>query len=185
MIKDLFTDTGRKMEKTIEVLKKELATLRTGRASLSILDGISVDYYGNPTPINQVASCSVPEARLIVLTPWDPAVIKEIEKAIMRSDLGLNPTNDGKVIRISIPVLTEERRQQLTKVVKKHGEEAKVALRSIRHDAINHAKKMMNDKAISEDDNRRAQEEVQKITDRFTHTVDDLVKRKEGELLEV
>lgn len=185
MIKEAQAEMGKKMEKTIEVLKKELATLRTGRASLGILDGLTVEAYGGQVPINQVATMSVPESRLIVIQPWDPSVIREIEKSIQRSDLGLNPTNDGKVVRISIPVLTEERRQQLVKVVKKHGEEAKVALRSIRHDTLNAAKKMLSDKAISEDDHRRTQDEVQKVTDRFAHAVDDLIKKKETEILEV
>ncbi len=185
MIKDILADTAKKMEKTIEVLKKELATLRTGRASLAILDGITVEAYGGQVPINQVATLSVPEARLIVITPWDPSVIREIEKSIQRSDLGLNPGNDGKVVRIAIPALTEERRAQLVKVVKKHGEESKVALRSLRHDALNHAKKLLADKKITEDENRRGGEEVQKLTDKFTRAADELVRKKETEILEV
>lgn len=185
MLKEIFAETTRKMEKTLEVLKKDLATLRTGRASLGILEGLTVDYYGTPTPLTQVATCSVPESRLIVLQPWDPSLIKEIEKSINRSDLGLNPSNDGKVVRLPIPVLTEERRQQLVKVVKKHGEESKVALRAIRHDSINHAKKLLADKSISEDDHKRGEAEIQKTTDRFSHQVDELVKKKETEILEV
>ena len=128
MLRELYTDTESRMEKTLESLGRELATVRTGRASLSILDGIMLDYYGTPSPLNQVATLSVPESRLIVIQPWDPSAIKDIEKAIMRSDLGLTPSNDGKVIRIPIPPLTEERRVQLVKVVKRNGEDGKVAV---------------------------------------------------------
>ena len=185
MITELYQETENKMDKTIESLGRELATIRTGRASLSILDGITVEYYGSTSPLNQVATLSVPESRLIVIQPWDPTNIKEIEKSIMRSDLGLTPNNDGKVIRIPIPPLTEERRIQLVKVVKRHGEDGKVAIRNIRRDAISEAKEFEKEKVISEDDLHRAQDEIQKITDRFIKRVDEVIEKKEKEVLEV
>ncbi len=185
MITELYQETENKMDKTIESLGRELATIRTGRASLSILDGITVEYYGSTSPLNQVATLSVPESRLIVIQPWDPSNIKEIEKSIMRSDLGLTPNNDGKVIRIPIPPLTEERRIQLVKVVKRHGEDGKVAIRNIRRDAISEAKEFEKEKVISEDELHRAQDEIQKITDRFIKRVDELIEKKEKEVLEV
>ena len=185
MLPELYQDTEVKMDKTLESLGRELATIRTGRASLSILDGISLEYYGSQSPLNQVATLSVPESRLIVIQPWDPSVIKDIEKAIMRSDLGLTPNNDGKVIRIPIPPLTEERRMQLVKLVKKHGEEAKIAIRNIRRDAISDAKEFEKEKVISEDELHRAQEEIQKITDRLIVKVDEFIEKKEKEILEV
>lgn len=185
MLSELYQDTETKMDKTLESLGRELATVRTGRASLSILDGISLEYYGSQSPLNQVATLSVPESRLIVIQPWDPSVIKDIEKAIMRSDLGLTPNNDGKVIRIPIPPLTEERRLQLVKLVKKHGEEAKIAVRNVRRDAISEAKEYEKEKVISEDELHRAQDEIQKITDRLIEKVDELIEKKEKEVLEV
>ena len=185
MIAELYQDMEKKMEKTIESLGRELAAIRTGRASLSILDGITLEYYGSHSPLNQVATLSVPESRLIVIQPWDPTVIKDIEKAIMRSDLGLTPSNDGKVIRIPVPPLTEERRIQLVKVVKRNGEDGKVALRNIRRDAISDAKEFEKEKAISEDELHRAQDEIQKITDRYIQKVDELIEKKEKEVLEV
>jgi len=185
MITELYQDTEKKMEKTIESLERDLATIRTGRASLSILDGITLEYYGSRSPLNQVATLSIPESRLIVIQPWDPTSIKDIEKAIMRSDLGVTPNNDGKVIRIPIPTLTEERRIQLVKVVKRNGEDGKVAIRNIRREAISEAKEFEKEKVISEDELRRAQDEIQKITDRFIQKVDDLIEKKEKEVLEV
>jgi ribosome recycling factor len=185
MLTELYQDTETKMDKTLESLGRELGTVRTGRASLSILDGISLEYYGSQSPLNQVATLSVPESRLIVIQPWDPSVIKDIEKAIMRSDLGLTPNNDGKVIRIPIPPLTEERRMQLVKLVKKHGEEAKIAVRNIRRDAISEAKEFEKETVISEDELHRAQDEIQKITDRLIEKVDELIEKKEKEVLEI
>ncbi len=185
MVKELYRDTEKKMEKSLESLGRDLASIRTGRASLSILEGITVEYYDTPTPLNQVATLSVPESRLIVIQPWDTTVIKDIEKVIMRSDLGLTPSNDGKVVRIPIPPLTEERRVQLVKVVKRHGEECKVAVRNIRRDAISEAKEFEKEKIVSEDDLHRAQDEIQKITDRFIDRVDEVVQKKENEILEV
>lgn len=185
MLKELYQDVESKMRRSIESLGRELATLRTGRASLSILDGITVDYYDSPTPLNQVATLSIPESRLIVIQPWDPSVIKDIEKHIMRSDLGLTPSNDGKVIRIPIPTLTEERRVQLVKVAKRYGEDCKVAIRNLRRDSIAEAKNYEKEKMISEDDLRRTQEEIQKITDRFIEKVDNAFRNKEKEILEV
>ncbi len=185
MVKELYRDMEKKMEKSLDSLGRELSSIRTGRASLSILDSVTVEYYDSQTPLNQVATLSVPESRLIVIQPWDPSVIKEIEKAIMRSDLGLTPSNDGKVIRIPIPPLTEERRIQLVKVVKRNGEDCKVAIRNIRRDAISEAKDFEKEKVISEDDLRRAQDEIQKITDRFIEKVDGVVQNKEKEILEI
>jgi len=185
MIKELYRDMEKKMEKSLDSLGRELSSIRTGRASLSILDSVTVEYYDSQTPLNQVATLSVPESRLIVIQPWDPSVIKDIEKAILRSDLGLTPSNDGKVIRIPIPSLTEERRIQLVKVVKRNGEDCKVAIRNIRRDAISEAKEFEKEKVISEDDLRRAQDEIQKITDKLIEKVDDVVQNKEKEILEV
>ena len=172
------------MGKSIDALKKEFTRVRTGRASLSILDPIRVDYYGTLTPLNQMASLSVPESRLITIQPWDSSVIKDVEKAILKSDLGLTPSNDGKLIRISIPPLTEERRKQLVKEVLKKGEEHKVAVRNYRRDSNDLLKNMRKDGEISEDDDYRGQEQVQKITDEFVQLIDDICKEKEKEILE-
>jgi ribosome recycling factor len=185
MLSELYQETEKKMEKTIDSLGRDLATIRTGRASLAIFDGITVEYYGSRSPLNQVATLSIPESRLIVIQPWDPSVIKDIEKAIMRSDIGVTPNNDGKVIRIPIPSLTEERRIQLVKVVKRNGEDSKVAIRSIRRDAISDAKDFEKEKVISEDDLHRSQDKIQAITDRFIEKVDELIEKKEKEVLEV
>jgi ribosome recycling factor len=175
-----------KMEATIEVFKKEIASIRTGRASLALLDGITVDYYGNQMPLNQVATLSVPEPRLITIQPpREQKIIPEIEKAIMKSDLGLTPTNDGKTIRLAIPPLTEERRKELVKVVKKRAEESRVALRNIRRDVLDEIKKLQKEKNLSEDEVKRWNEEVQKITDTYIKKVDELLSHKEKEIMEV
>jgi len=184
MIESIFQDTSESMEKSIVAFKNELNRIRTGRASLSILDDIRVDYYGTITPLNQMASLSVPESRLITIQPWDVSIIKEIEKAILKSDLGLTPSNDGKLIRISIPALTEERRKQLVKVVQKKGEEHKIAVRNIRRDSNDLLKGLKKDGDISEDDAFRAQDQVQKITDEHTKRMDEICKEKEQEILE-
>lgn len=185
MLESTYKETKESMGKSIGALKKDLNRVRTGRASLSLLDGILVDYYGTQTPINQMASLSVPESRLITIQPWDITVIKEIEKAILKSDLGLTPSNDGKIIRISIPVLTEERRKELVKIVRKICEDCKVAVRNIRRDSNELIKGLKKDGDISEDDAFKAQEQIQKITDEYIKLInDDIFKEKEKEILE-
>lgn len=172
------------MQNAIESLKREMSRVRTGRASPNLLDGIKVNYYGTPTPLNQLATISVPESRLIAIQPWDINSLGEIEKAIQKSDLGLNPVNDGKIIRISIPTLTEERRKDLAKVVRKLAEEGKIQVRNARRDSNEMLKALKKDKEISEDDMFRAQDEVQKITDGFIEQVDSLLQDKEKEIIE-
>ncbi|MEW5721654.1 MAG: ribosome recycling factor [Thermodesulfobacteriota bacterium] len=184
MLDAVFEDLRDRMSKAIGALERDLKRVRTGRASASLLDGIRADYYGTPTPLNQMASISVPEARLLLVQPWDPQALGEIEKAILKSELGLTPMNDGKVIRISIPPLSEERRKDLVKVVRKMAEESRVALRNIRREANEMLKDLKKDKEISEDELFRAQEDVQKITDEFINKVDERVKEKEKEILE-
>jgi ribosome recycling factor len=184
MIKSIYQETEESMAKSVDALKNEFKRVRTGRASLSILDGLRVDYYGTLTPLNQMASLSIPESRLITIQPWDVSGIKEIEKAILKSDLGLTPSSDGKLIRISIPPLTEERRKQLVKVIYKKSEEHKVAVRNIRRDSNELLKNLKKDGDISEDDAFRAQEQVQKITDKHIKLIDDICKEKEKEILE-
>ncbi len=185
MIQNVYTDTNKKMESSITVLQKELAGIRTGRASLALLDGIKVDYYGNLTPLNQVATLSVPESRLITIQPWDISAVPAIEKAILSSNLGLTPANDGKIIRLSIPSLTEERRKELVKVVKKVSEDTKVAIRNVRRDSMEHLKALEKDKKISQDDHKKAHDEIQKITDKFIKKVDEITAKKDKEILEV
>ncbi len=184
MLQEIFADTTRKMTASIEALTREMGTIRTGRASLSLLDGISVDYYGTSTPLNQVATLSAPEGSLITIQPWDASVLKDIEKAILKSDLGLTPSNDGKIIRLAIPPLTEERRKELVKVVHKMCEEHKVAARNIRRDSNDLLKSLKKDGDISEDDAFKAQDETQKITDQFINKIDEVYKEKEKEILE-
>ena len=184
MIEETYQETRDRMGKSIATLKAEVKRIRTGRASASLLEGIRVDYYGTLTPLNQMASVSVPESRLLVIQPWDVTGIKEIEKAILKSDLGLTPSSDGKVIRISVPPLSEERRKQLAKVLHKTCEEYKVAIRNIRRDANEIIKGFKKDGDIAEDDAFKAQEEVQKITDDFIKEVDAVYKEKEKEILE-
>ncbi|WP_289087450.1 ribosome recycling factor [uncultured Veillonella sp.] len=184
-IQELLTQQETRMDKTIEALKQEFASIRTGRASTSLLDKITVDYYGAPTPVNQVANVSAPEPRMILITPWDKSMIGAIEKAVLQSDLGLNPSNDGAVIRLAIPQLTEERRKGLVKVVHKRAEEAKVAIRNIRRDANEVLKKEEKAKTITEDDSKDGQEKIQKLTDKKIKAVDDLKDKKEKDVLEV
>jgi ribosome recycling factor len=185
MIQELRKKTNERMQASIEALKKKFGSVRTGRASLALLDGLTVDYYGTPTPIQQVASLSLPDSRQIAIQPWEQKIIPEIEKAIMKSDLGLTPMNDGKLIRINIPVLTEERRKQLVKVVKKEAEDAKVAVRNIRRDVNEELKKLEKEKHISEDEIKKEHDEVQKITDSFVKKADELLEHKEKEIMEV
>lgn len=174
-----------KMEKTISVLKDELLTIRAGRANPNMLDRVSVDYYGTMTPLKQMAAVSSPEPRTIMVQPWDKTAMASIEKAILTSDLGFNPSNDGNVIRINIPQLTEERRKDLIKLVAKTGEQAKVALRNERREANEAIKKLEKTSEISEDDAKKAQDEVQKITDAHTKTIDELIEKKEKDIMEV
>jgi ribosome recycling factor len=184
MIDSIYEETRESMSKSMASLKNEFNKVRTGRASLSLLDSIRVDYYGTLTPLNQTASLSVPESRLIMIQPWDVSIIKEIEKAILKSDLGLTPSNDGKIIRISIPPLTEERRKELVKVVNKMSEDHKVAVRNIRRDSNDLIKSLKKDSEISEDDAFRAQDQIQKITDEHIKLIDDIYQEKEKEILE-
>ena len=183
MLSDIYRETESKMEKTIESMGRELAAIRTGRASLSIFDGITLDYYGSQSPLNQVATLSVPESRLIVIQPWDPSIIKEIEKAIMRSDLGLTPNNDGKLIRLSVPPLTEERRKDLVKMAKKLGEDGKVRIRGIRREANEEIKKSEKDSDITEDESHKMQDKIQKLTDKHVEAIDKALQEKEDEIL--
>ncbi|WP_041644541.1 ribosome recycling factor [Mahella australiensis] len=175
--------TEQKMNKVIDVLKKELSTLRTGRANPQILDNITVDYYGASTPITQLGNITSPEPRLLVIAPWDPKIIKDMEKAIQKSDLGINPSNDGKVIRLVIPELTEERRKELVKLARKMGEEAKVAVRNIRREAIDHLKKQKKDGDISEDEEKRQQDDIQKLTDNKINEIDSIIEQKEKDIM--
>jgi len=184
MIESIYQETKDNMGKSIEALENELKRVRTGRASLSILDPIRVDYYGTLTPLNQMASLSIPESRLITIQPWDVSVIKDVEKALLKSDLGLTPSNDGKLIRIAIPPLTEERRKQLVRSIQKKSEEFKIAVRNIRRDSNEMLKSLKKDGEISEDDAFRAQDQVQKITDEHVQLIDDIFKEKEKEILE-
>lgn len=185
MLNKIYAELEEKMKKSVESLRRELSGIRTGKATTNLLDGIKVEYYGNQTALNQVASLSVPEHRLIVIQPWEKKMIDEISKAILKSNLGLNPVNDGNVIRLAVPPLTEERRKDLVKLVKRFGEESKVALRNVRREANEQLLKAEKDKQISEDDRRKSQETVQKITDKFIQEVDKVLEAKEAEVLEV
>ncbi len=185
MVKDIINEAEDRMKKAIEALKKEFATLRTGRATPALLDKIQVDYYGVPTPINQMAKIATPEPRMLVIEPWDKGVLSAIEKAIMKSDLGLTPNSDGNIIRLNIPQLTQERRTELVKVCKKKAEEDRVAIRNIRRDANEQLKDFEKSGDISEDDNKRGQEEIQKLTDKYVKEVDHLLEVKEQEIMEV
>lgn len=185
MIEKIKNEAREKMEQSINVLKKEYGTVRTGRASLALLDGMTVDFWGSPAPISQVATLSVPESRLILIQPWEPKMIAEIEKAIQTSSLGLTPANDGKVIRVPIPALTEERRKEIVKIVKKKAEDTKVAIRNIRRDSNDEIKKKGKDTNVSEDDIKKSQDDIQKLTDQYIHKIDEILHKKEQEIMEV
>ncbi len=185
MVADLFADAERRMQKAVEALKQDLGGIRTGRASSALVERIQVDYYGTPTPINQVASISVPEARLLVIQPWDRKLLADIEKAIQKSDLGINPNNDGQVIRLSIPPMNEERRRELAKTLHKRLDEHKVAIRNVRRDVQDKLRDREKKKEISEDELKRSTERLQKLTDRYVDEMDRVGKTKEQEILEV
>jgi ribosome recycling factor len=180
---EVLKETRRKMDKVLEAMAKDLSRVRTGRASVALLEGIKVDCYGTSMPLDQVASLSAPESRLLTIQPWDSSVMSDIEKAILKSDLGLNPANDGKIIRLPIPALTTERRKDLVKMVKKMEEEAKVALRNVRRDANEDFKEMKKEKILPEDEAHRGQDEVQKITDEYTRKVEGQAAEKEKEIM--
>ena len=180
-----YTNIEERMKKTINVYEENLAEIRAGRANPAILNKITVNYYGTPTPINQMAGISVPEARLIVIQPWDMSVLKEIERAILASDIGITPNNDGKVIRLNFPELNEERRKDLVKDIRKMSEEAKVAVRSVRRDGIDEFKKMQKDSEITEDELKQAENEIQKITDNHIEEIDKILETKEKEVMSV
>lgn len=185
MIDDLSKETEARMKKAVEVLQGDLATIRTGRASPALIERLRVDYYGTPTPLNQLAAISVPEPRLMVIRPYDPTSLSEIDRAILKSDLGLTPVNDGKVIRLPIPRLTEERREELVRVVGRRVEEARVAIRNCRRDALRDLREMEKEKLISEDEHYRAREDMQKLTDDYVEQVDEAGRAKEKEIKEV
>lgn len=180
-----FNHIEEKMNKTVNALAESLAEVRAGRANPAILNKIRIDYYGTPTPINQVAGISVPEARLIVIQPWDASILKEIEKEILKSEIGINPNNDGKVIRLAFPELTEERRKELVKDIKKMGEESKVAIRSVRRDGIDEAKAKQKNSEITEDELKGAEDQIQKLTDKKVSEIDNMIATKEKEIMSV
>ncbi len=184
-MQEVFDYANEKMEKSLTALHNEFATMRAGRASVSLLDKVTVDYYGVPTPVQQMAAVSVSEGRILVIQPWDVSTISTIEKAIQASDLGVNPQDDGKVIRLIFPPLTEEKRKMLAKDVSKYGEEAKVAVRSVRRDCMDKLKKMKKDSAITEDDLHNGEEKIQKITDKFIKRVDEMVEEKEKDIMAI
>jgi len=184
-VKEIETSAKQRMDKVLEDLQHAMATIRTGRASVHLLDNVRVDYYGTPTPVNQVANLHVPEPGLITITPWDASQIGPLEKAIRTADLGVNPSNDGKMIRIPIPPLTEERRRELVKKLHGVAEEHRVAVRNVRRDSNEHVKKLSKDKKITEDDDRRAHDEMQKLTDSYMLKLDQAAKAKEKEILEI
>jgi len=185
MIKDILNDAEDRMKKTIEHFTRDLAGLRAGRANPAMVEKIMVDYYGEPTPLNQLANINVPEARLLVIQPWDKGSISSIEKAILKSDLGVNPNNDGNVVRIAIPQLTEERRKDLVKVVKKRSEEARVAIRNIRREGNDMIKSSEKEKLVSEDESKKGMDEIQKLTDKYIKDIDAIMQTKEKDIMEV
>jgi ribosome recycling factor len=184
-IEDFLADAKRRMDRSIEATHNEFNSIRTGRASPALLDRVTIDYYGTPTPLKSLASISAPEPRLLVVQPFDPGAIKNIERAVMESDLGLTPSNDGKVVRLPIPTLTEERRKDLVKVVRRVAEDGKVAIRNVRRDVMQHLKELVVNGEVGDDEERRAEAQVQKITDDHTKSIDDLLKVKEAEIMEV
>ncbi len=184
-MKEIYEDAKSKMEKAVESLRQDLNSLRAGRANPTILDGVKVDYYGTKTPLNQLANISAPEARMILIQPYDKSAIENIEKAILQSDLGLNPNNDGSVVRLTIPELTEERREELVKLVKQKGEESKVAIRNIRRDANDALKSKEKAKELSEDDLKREQDNIQKLTDEKVNEVEEVLKAKNEEITSI
>ena len=184
-IDEFIDDATRRMDKSVESAQHEFNTLRTGRASAALLDRIQIDYYGTKTPLNQLASINVPEPRLLTLQPFDPSSLSSIERTIQESDLGLTPSNDGKIIRLPIPQLTEERRKELVKVARQMAEDGRVAVRNVRRDVMHHLKELVDKGEVGSDEEHRAEEHVQKLTDDHTHKIDDLLRRKEDEILEV
>ena len=184
-VDELIQDARRRMDRSVEATHTEFNTVRTGRASPALLDRINVDYYGQPTPLKQLATISAPEPRLLSVQPFDPSSIKAIEKAIMESDLGLTPSTDGKLIRLPIPQLTEERRKELVKVVRRYAEDGKVAIRNVRRDVMRHLEELVRNGEVGDDEERRAENQVQKLTDEHTKTIDELLKHKEAEIMEV
>lgn len=185
MVKDVENKTRAAMQKAVDALKKDFTRVRTGRASVSLLEDVRIDYYGTPTPLSQVGTLTVPEPRLITIQPWEKKLIPEIEKAILKSDLGLNPSSDGVLVRIVIPALTEERRKEMVKLLKKMGEEAKIAIRTARRDGNESLKKLEKEKQISEDELKRGEKEIQDLTDQYVHKADDAVAAKEKEVMEI
>jgi ribosome recycling factor len=185
MIEDLIQDALRRMDRSVATTQHEFNSIRTGRASAALLDHVTVEYYGTQTPLNQLSTINVPEPRMLTVQPFDPSSLKAIEKSIMESDLGLTPSNDGKIIRLPIPQLTEERRKDLVRVVRQRAEDGRVAVRNVRRDVMHHLKELVNKGEVAADEEHRAEERVQKLTDEHVHKIDELLKRKEGEILEV
>lgn len=184
-VKDLIRNTEDRMKKVIDATKREFASVRTGRASSSLVEGMHIDYYGTKTPLKQLANISTPDVKLIVIQPWDPSSLEAIEKAIQQGNIGAMPNNDGKVIRINIPPLSEERREELIKITKKMAEDGRVSVRTVRRDANEHAKKLEKDKLATEDEAFKAQDDIQKLTDKYTKQIDSILEEKDKELLEV
>ena len=184
-IDEFIQDATRRMDKSVETTQHEFNSIRTGRASAALLDHVRVDYYGTPTPLNQLSTINVPEPRMLTIQPFDPSSVKTIEKALMESDLGLTPSNDGKIIRLPIPQLTEERRKELVKVVRQRAEDGRIAVRNVRRDVMHHLKELVTRGDVGGDEERRAEERLQKLTDDHVHKIDEFLKRKEAEILEV
>jgi len=184
-IEDFLADAGRRMDKSIESTRTEFNSIRTGRASAALLDRVTIDYYGTPTPLKNMATINAPEPRMLTVQPFDPSAVKAVERAIQESDLGLTPSNDGKVIRLPIPQLTEERRKELVKLIRKYGEEGKIAIRNVRRDVMKHLEELVRNGDVGDDEERRAEAQVQKLTDEHTKTIDDLLRHKESDIMEV